>query len=887
MLSLTQGMEFPPKTNLSKTDIPQRYDPQEAEPRWQKFWEEQKIYEYHPHHQKKTFSIDTPPPTVSGKMHLGHAFSYTQQDIIARYHRMKGENVFFPFGTDDNGLPTERLVEKSKNILSTQMPRAEFVRICNEFIAQEKPAFIQSWKDVGMSADFTRSYSTINRHCQITSQASFIDLFQKGRIYQQEAPGSYCVTCQTAIAQAEFESVEMTSHFNDILFTSGGKELVISTTRPELLPACVALFYHPDDERYNSLKGKYAKVPVFNQEVPLLADASVDKDKGTGLMMVCTFGDKEDVDKWFRFKLPLRVVLEKNGRMNELAGKLKGMKIKEARKDILEKLKEKNLLLKQTEISHAVNVHERCKTEIEFLKTKQWYIKILDKKEELLELANTISWHPPHMKVRYDHWVQNLNWDWCISRQRHFGIPIPVWRCARCQAYVLPELKDLPVDPSAVPPRAITTTIMSAAKTSLAKTPPTKRVCSCGSTAFIGEPDVLDTWATSSVAPEITSNWVHQGEYDFIFDDRPFSLRPQAHDIIRTWLFYTIVKSSFHHGRAPWKEVMISGHAQDPHGRKMSKSLGNIIEPQEMIKKFSADALRFWAAGSVLGDDLPFQEKDLLTGQRFAAKLWNAARFCLQHLEDFNQTKTKITEMMDRWLLSKLQKVIYESTASFEAYEYAKAKSRIEYFFWHDFCDNYLEVVKDRLYNPAGRGSAARESAQHTLHQALLTVLKIMAPIIPHVTEEIYHLLFAAREKDEKIGKKREEKKEKDTPCSNQHSINCSIHSSAWPQENAALIDESAELAGDVAVDIINAVRKWKSEQKVSLKEKISALTLVSSEQGFPEIVKGIKDDLQAVLNTESIKFSDKDISSKTPIKTAINIAITSENFGINIEIRR
>src|SRR3989338_1802367 len=339
-------------------------------------------------------------------------------------------------------------------------------------------------------------------------------------------------------------------------------------------------------------------------------------------MMVCTFGDKEDVDKWHRFNLPLRVVIEKYGKLNALAGEFQGLKIKEARKAILEQLKEKCWLRQQKDITHAVNVHERCKTEIEFLKTKQWYIQILDKKEDFLAAGNQIIWHPEHMKVRYDHWVQNLNWDWCISRQRHFGIPIPVWTCAKCQTILLPELAELPVDPTSMRP---------------------KKKCSCGSMEFEGEKDVLDTWATSSVTPEIASNWMHQGEYNYVFENTPFALRPQAHDIIRTWLFYTMVKSLYHHGRIPWKRVMISGHAQDAHGKKMSKSVGNIIEPQDMIQKYSADALRFWAAGSKLGDDLPFQEKDLVTGIKFSNKLWNAAKFCFLHFEDYQPSA--ITEV--------------------------------------------------------------------------------------------------------------------------------------------------------------------------------------------------------------------------------------------------
>ena len=728
-------------------ELPKNYDPKLAEKKWQMFWEEEDVFVFKPSTKKKTYSIDTPPPTVSGKMHIGHAFSYSQQDIIARYQRMKGLNVFFPFGTDDNGLPTEKLVEKKKNILSTKLKREEFAAICNSVIKEEKPVFIQSWKNIGMSADFKRSYSTINEHCQITSQASFINLFNKGKIYQQESPVTWCMSCQTAIAQAEFESVDLNSTFNDIAFKCEGKELIISTTRPEMLPACVALFYHPDDKRYKGLQGKKAEVPIFDYEVPILADENVVLDKGTGLMMVCTFGDKEDVDKWFRHKLDLRIVFEHYGKMNELAGEFRGLKIKEARKAIIDALREKGAWKGQKEITHAVNVHERCKTEIEFLKTKQWYIKLLDKKQELLDAGAQITWYPEHMKVRYNHWVQNLSWDWCISRQRHFGIPIPVWKCLGCGEYIVPELKELPMDPMVDLP---------------------KKKCKCGAKEFRGESDVLDTWATSSVTPEIASNWVHKGEYDFKYDDKPFSLRPQAHDIIRTWLFYTVVKSVLHHKRIPWERVMISGHAQDPQGRKMSKSLGNIVEPMEMIAKYSADALRFWAAGSKLGDDLPFMEKDLLTGQKFVVKLFNASKFAIMHLEDYDN-KGKVWEVFDKWILSKLHKVIMNSTLSLEKYEYSRTKQEVEVFFWHVLCDNYLEIVKDRLYNPDNRGVRERKSAQKALYDSILGVLKLMAPIMPHITEEVYQMYFVDKEKEK------------------------SIHVSTWPEYDEKMIDSSAE----------------------------------------------------------------------------------------------
>ncbi len=808
-------------------ELPQNYNAQLSEKKWQSYWSEKEVFVFHSDLKRETYSIDTPPPTVSGKMHMGHAFSYTQQDVVARYMRMKGKNVFFPFGTDDNGLPTERLIEKSRNINANQVDRAEFINICNEVVAIEKPKFIQSWKDIGMSADFSRSYSTISKHCQITSQASFIDLFHKGKIYAQESPVAWCVSCQTAIAQAEFESVELPSHFNEIAFLCGSEKLVIATTRPEMLPACVALCCHPDDARYKMLQGKTAVVPLFDYSVPIICDESVDMTKGTGLMMVCTFGDKEDVEKWHKHKLPLRVVFEKYGKMNALAGPFAGLKIKDARAKIIESLREKGLLISQKSIVHAVNVHERCKTEIEFLKTKQWYIRVLDAKDELLRVGSEIEWYPAHMKVRYDHWVENLGWDWCISRQRPFGIPIPVWFCSSCSAIVVPELSELPVDPSLSMPM---------------------KKCVCGSTSFVGEKDVLDTWATSSITPEISSNWAHKGEYDVVHQNVPFDLRPQAHDIIRTWLFYTIVKSYFHFGRAPWKRVMISGHAQDPSGRKMSKSLGNIIEPQDMIVKYSADALRFWAAGATLGDDMPFQDKDLMTGQKFATKLWNVMKFSMMHLEDYESAVAAVTlkmgvvpssvevgglELFDRWLLSKLHKMITLATSRFDAFEYAKAKVEIEMFFWHALCDNYLEIVKDRLYNPQVRGVDSRVSAQFALDNALLGVLKAMAPIMPHITEEIYQLRYAKSEGT------------------------VSLHVSSWSAVPDVFLDLDVEKVGDMCVDVITTVRKYKSENKWSMKEPLAMLRIAVGgvEGAHLSLFDCARADLIAVTGARDVEF--------------------------------
>ncbi|MFC1752638.1 valine--tRNA ligase [Thermoproteota archaeon] len=800
-------------------ELPKNYDPQVEEPRWQKYWQEKDIFVFDPKSQKQAYTIDTPPPTVSGKIHLGHAFSYAQEDFIARFQRMRGKNVYYPFGTDDNGLPTERLIEKLKKVKSTKMERSEFVELCYKTIKEIQPDFIQGWIDIGMSCDFKGTYSTIDPHCQKTSQASFLDLFNKGKVHREETPITWCVNCQTAIAQAEFENVDMTSHFSDIIFKCKGKELIIATTRPELLPACVGLFYHPDDDRYKDLKGKFATVPLFDYEVPILQDASVAKDVGTGLMMVCTFGDKEDVEKWHKYHLALRMVITKDGKLNELTGKYAGLGIKEGRKNILADLKESQLLKNQEQISHAVNVHDKCGTEIEFLKTPQWYIKVLDKKEELIEAADKMTWYPKHMKVRYLHWVENLNWDWCISRQRHFGVPFPLWYCKKCRAPKVAEEKDLPVDP-------------------LMKKPDSP--CKCGSADFEPEHDVMDTWATSSVTPQIILNWKSKSKYDADFKHYPTSLRPQAHDIIRTWAFYTIVKGLYNCDNIPWTNIMISGHAQDPHGRKMSKSKGNVIDPAQMIEKYSSDALRFWAASSKLGEDLPFQEKDLVTGQKMITKMWNASKFSIMHLEDYEKKPIKCDdlEVIDKWLLSKLHRIIKECTDMFEKYEYSRTKQEVEQFFWNTFCDNYLEIIKERLYNPDRRGKDARTSAQQILYESVLSVIKMIAPIMPHITESIYQIYFAEKEKKE------------------------SVHISDWPEFKKEYLDEEAELAGDLAVNVISAVRKFKSENKVSLK-KDAKLLKIGCDDKQKKMLESLLDDLKATTRAQEVTFEKGDIKTE------------------------
>ena len=564
----------------------------EIEKKWKDYWEKEKIYKFNGN-TNNTYSIDTPPPTVSGEMHIGHAFSYSQQDFIARYRRMKG-NLFYPFGTDDNGLPTERLVEKLNKVKSKEMSRKDFIELCLKTLKKITPDFVEGWKKLGISADYELCYSTINKNSQKLSQKSFIELLKANQIYKKEFPTLWCVECRTSIAQAELEDKNQQSLFSTIKFSSGNEEILVATTRPELLPACVAVFINPNDKRYKKFIGKTAKVPLFLQEVPIIEDESAEIEKGTGILMICSYGDKFDVDAINRHNISPRIVLNEKGEMNENAGFLKNMLIKEARKRVLEELKNNNLITEQKQISHIVNAHDKCGTEIEFLPTTQWFIKILDKKKKLIEQGKKIKWHPEFMFKRYENWINGLEWDWSISRDRHFGIPIPAWECSQCKEIIVPEEKELPIDPLQ-----------------------TKKKCKKCKVDAIPETKVLDTWATSSLTPQIASSLIKNKL------KLPFSLRPQAHDIIRTWAFYTITKSYLHKNQIPWKDIVISGFVTLG-GEKMSKSKGNVIKPQEIIDKYSADAIRYWASSSKLGEDLDYQEKDVVTGKKFATKIINA-----------------------------------------------------------------------------------------------------------------------------------------------------------------------------------------------------------------------------------------------------------------------
>jgi valyl-tRNA synthetase len=762
------------------------YNAKQVEEKIRDFWEKEKIFKFNSKSKKKVYSIDTPPPYISGRMHIGHAFSYAQQDFIVRFRRMF-QNVFYPFGTDDNGLPTERFIEKINNVKSKNMSRADFIKLCLDTLKKETPACIDDFKILGISADYDIYYSTIDDHSRKISQKSFLDLYKNKLIYRTKVATPWCVDCQTSIAQAELEDKPENSSFSTLKFEADGKDLLIATTRPELLGACVGVFVHPNDKRYFNLIGKKAKVPLFNFEVPIIADESADMEKGTGVLMICSYGDKYDAEAVNRHKLEPRIVLNLDGTLK--IKPYEGLKIKEARKKILEDLKEKKLITEQKQISHAVNTHDKCGTEIEFLPTEQWFIKILDKKKKFIEQGNKIKWHPEFMHKRYDNWINGLEWDWNISRDRHFGVPIPVWQCEKCNEIIIADEKELPLDPSEI----------------------TKKCPKCKSEAK-GEKKVFDTWATSSLTPQIALG---------LIDDKlkiPMSLRPQAHDIIRTWAFYTIVKSLYHENNIPWEDIMISGYVTLG-GKKMSKSKGNVVSPHDVMGKYGADALRYWAAGSKLGEDLDYQEKDLVTGKKFETKLWNASKFVFMNLKDYKNKKPKL-EKIDDLFLRKLNSLVKSVTQGFENYEYSRAKIEVEKFFWNMFCDNYLEIVKKRIYN----NKKGKESAQYVLDNSLLTILKLIAPIMPFITEEIYQENFKKTEKDK------------------------SIHISKWPEYEKEKTEKINEL--DLFIEILGKIRQEKTNNKKAMNAEI----ILTIEDKDYNKLKEMLDDLKDVSNAKEIK---------------------------------
>ena len=811
--------------------LAKKFDFKKTQERIRAFWDENGIYRFESGAGQPVYSIDTPPPTVSGRLHLGHVYSYSHADFIARFQRMRGHAVFYPMGFDDNGLPTEQLVERTLGRKAEEMGREDFAAACLEIGEQAAREYRDLWQELGLSVDWRHTYRTIGPRAQRISQLSFLDLLEKGRVYRGEAPVIWCPACGTAIAQAELEELERESVFYELGFAmEGGESLHIATTRPELLPACVAVFAHPGDARYQPLFGKQARVPLWDREVPVLADERADPEKGTGAVMCCTFGDAVDVEWWRAHHLPLIRGIERDGRLGEAAGRFAGLTVREGRGRIVDELRERKLLIGEREIAQSVRVHERCDTPVEYVVAPQWFVRVLEFREEWRRAGEQIEWYPPQMRNRYLQWVENLNWDWCISRQRFFGVPFPVWHCAACGEIRLAEPEELPVDPRKRSPSSS---------------------CSCGSRSWVPEEDVMDTWATSSLSPQLVG-----GDADDLLVDEqvfPMGMRAQAHDIIRTWTFYTIVKAHHHWGKVPWKRVFLSGWGlASEGGGKISKSRGGgPVSPEEILARYPVDAVRYWAASTGTGKDAIISEEKIQAGDKLITKLWNVARFSERFLEGYEVSgEIQNLSPADAWITTRLQRTIQEATDSFERCDYATAKSAIETFFWRDLADNYLEMAKKRLY---GDDEEMRKGALFALFICLRDVVKLLAPFLPYVTEEIYGELFARVEGV------------------------YSVHTSRWPNADESLMDPKAEKIGQMLMAVATAVRRYKSEAGIPLGRQLSRLQVIVEVADMTAEVEDTRADIASVTRAESVEFGSEPDFSLEVIEAGAGIRVAVE----------
>ncbi|HXC84199.1 MAG TPA: valine--tRNA ligase [Trebonia sp.] len=814
------------------------YDHLAVEAAARALWEERDVYRYDRGGEGAVFSVDTPPPYVSAAhLHVGHAMSYSQPDFIVRFRRMRGERVFYPIGFDDNGLPTERYVEQKYGVRAVDMPRAEFVRLCLEETRRTARHYEDLWRRLGLSVDWSLRYSTIDERCQRTAQTSFLRLHEAGYLRRANDPILWCPEDRTALAQADVEDLERTSKLYSIEFprAAGGQRLSIATTRPELLPACVALYRHPADPRYAVLDGALATVPLFGYQVPVLTDESVDPEFGTGLMMVCTFGDAEDVLKWRRDGLPLRLAVTEDGRLGDLAGQWAGLRLTQARAAIVSALEAAGALAGAAAIRQVVGVHERCQTPVEFQIRPQWFIAVRSNAGRFRERAAELDWIPAFMRRRLEDWIDGLKWDWNITRQRHYGVPFPVWFCAGCQAPVLAREQDLPVDP-------------------LADAPPVSGCPGCGSRDLAGDPDVMDTWLTSSLTPQINDGWATSGNGP---DPAlaPMSLRVQAFEIIRTWLFYSVVQSELLFGRLPWRTAMISGHGLNEQGRKISKRdlerhTGadgfNRYVPDDVLAKYGADALRLWATRGRIGSDLRYNEKDIRAGRKFVVKLWNVGRFLSLNLEGFSPEQTPVPvaerDVVDRWLLSHLAETIDLSTKAFAEHDYMQAHLVASRMFWSVYCDRYLEMIKDRLADAdadadegAGAGAAGddvgRASARWTLWESFRVLLGLFAPFAPFVTEHLYQRFYAARED---AG---------------------SLHVSRWPAADPAW--RSDRQAVDQLAVILDATRALRSDLRLGNSARLASVTVQAHTPRAGALLDLIAEPLRLAARADAVLRAD------------------------------
>ena len=813
-----------------------KYSHTEIEKRWQKQWDEWSLYEFSSQ-SNESFTVDTPPPTVSGELHVGHTYSFTHQDIIVRFQRKLGKDIRYPMGWDDNGLPTERRAQRLLAIscdptLADSGPykgqkgalsRNTFIEACQQVTEKDERKYQELWRLLGLSVDWRLLYSTIDPFSRKSAQKSFLRLLKSGRAYQAEGPTMWDVDFQTAVAQAEIETRPKKGLLHHIRFACEDSESVtIATTRPEMLPACFALAAHPADERYKKLIGKFAITPLFGSKVPILASEHAAPEMGTGCLMICSFGDSADLSFWKETGFAAKPIIDRNGCLldidwgeapflsenPELArdnySHLAGLTIEEARIEIISLLQD-HIIGKPIAIEQQTSFYEKGDRPLEYLTTRQWFIDILSMKEKLLDLGRSIEWQPAHFRKRYEHWVEGLNQDWCISRQRFYGVPIPLWYPIDESGQIdydnpiLADENSLPIDPMSEPP------------------PGFKEDLRGQRNGFTACPDVLDTWATSSLTPLIAARWADDDDSSFL----PMDLRPQGQEIIRTWTFYTIAMTWLHKKTIPWRKILISGWVTSPENEKMSKSKGNTIGPEKLIEKYSADAVRYWAAKGRPGIDKSFEEESLKIGRRLAVKIFNSGKFLRGCLDRAPGMKLEITSPIDMSYLSHLKETLTKTTKALEDMDYTTGLEIAEESFW-TYCNDYLELAKTRAYE--SECPKERSSALATLKEGLRIHLALLSPFLPYVTEELWSWFFAGEDRER------------------------SIHSAPWP--NIAVEDTIGPETFSATCSILAAIRKEKTCQKRSLRWPLISLTIKAPKKLLKKIEDGLF-DLSAAANVD------------------------------------
>ena len=831
--------------------VPEKPALEGLEQKWSRRWEETGLYRFDRSRPREdVFAIDTPPPTVSGSLHVGHVFSYTHTDVIARFQRMRGRAVFYPMGWDDNGLPTERRVQNYFGVrCDASLPydpaftppekpgkqpvpvsRPNFIDLCTRLTGEDEKVFEHLWRYLGLSVDWSMTYATIDRRAQRVSQLSFLRLLKRDLAYQLEAPTLWDVDFRTAVAQAELEDRDEPGAYHRIRFAREAGEgfIEIETTRPELIPACVALVAHPDDERYKPLFDRHVVTPLFGVRVPVKAHPLANPEKGSGIAMICTFGDLTDVVWWRQLALPVRAVIQTNGTLKPIvwgdAGwesrdvpraqgyydQLAGLSAAKARKRIVEQLRDTgDLTAEPRPIVHAVKFYEKGDRPLEIVTSRQWFIRTMDVRERLLRRGAELRWHPPYMQARLENWINGLNGDWCVSRQRFFGVPFPVWYridadgAVDREARLLPREDQLPIDPS--------TDVPDGFRAEQRNQPG----------GFAGDPDIMDTWATSSLTPQIVCGW--EEDQDLFARVFPMDVRPQAHDIIRTWLFATLLRAELEHGSLPWANAAISGWILDPDRKKMSKSKGNVVTPMALLEEHGSDGVRYWAASGRPGADTAFDTGQMKVGRRLAIKLLNASKFVLSRPDPVGP----VSHPLDRGLLTSLRQLVEDATRALDAYDYARGLQLTETFFW-SLCDNYLEMVKSRRYGDLGEAPAG--SANATLRCALSVVNRLFAPYLPFAAEEVWSWWQQG-----------------------------SVHTAPWPDvaeiDRLAPPDEAANRALDAAIEVLGEVRRVKSVEKRSLKARIAAAEIRWSDDHIA-MVRQVQDDLRTAAGIDRFVYA-------------------------------